>query len=396
MFFSKCRHNHKNIKLDPNNADNKDNSDISGSHLDIQNDQFWQVFCTSVKFEQSLKKCLTYAFVDIKPKQIEVLIKHVVKIKPASFYELGQLIYDWHMQLRANDFVGFKQSESNYLKTKGQLSTAAIVHHLVDRESKIRLYDIGTGDGGLSSNMLNTLQTTGYIHIDLVRIDLDDKLKWSDKIDQDKLSQRIYYAGNNLDQVMQADLNNIADEAKKDLSLVVSYNHSLHHWPNPRAQVESIAQLSSVVKAGTMVILKEHYNIMHDEIISLNHLLLRFRYNLIKMRGKRAEYTVNNRKEAGALFLQMREETGRHNFMSPFWLEEIMQRNNFELLSFTPAIATDPDQTVIYAFRKKSATAPNMKRAAYDDLDAYLALKKLERKTLLPVDVFHPKQACRI
>jgi SAM-dependent methyltransferase len=357
--------------------------------IGIEDPNYWKVFCSSPnKFAATLRVCIGYAFVDVSPDRIDEVVKEIVAKKPESLAEVAALLYDWHIQLKPEDIIGFGVSGDEYMKTKGRLSTAPIAQTFARQQQHLRLYDIGSGDGGLTKLIGKTLQDAGFDDVKLVRVDINDKINWDStpaSVDTEGNSKQIFYRGDNLDQVIGEDLNANASETS---SVVVTYNHALHHWPTPKAQTESIKQLASVIAEGSLVVLKEHFNVMSDDVFSLNHALMHFRYNLFNINGDKIHYNVNNRSDAAKLAAEYVADAGKHNFMSPFWLAETMKRNGFELVAFTPEKEGDPDRTVIYAFRKKSADAPKYIKQSLDDMVGYSTLQELAQKKLLPEVLF--------
>jgi SAM-dependent methyltransferase len=354
----------------------------------IEHPDFWKnVSADSEKFRQTMMSCVSYAFTDVTPNRISAVVDKIVDPETGakSLEQLGEMLYDWHTKLATDDIIGYATTHAEHMESKTALTTDPIEALLPSKP--VQLYDVGTGDGQLTGDVVQRLEDLGF-EIQGSRIDIDDGIDWTGSNAAVKESggiQKIQYAGDNLGQVIQQDL-----KAKKaDTSaVVVTYNHSLHHWPSPTAQAQSIQQLGAVLKEGALVVLKEHFNIMDDDVISLNHALINFRFNLFKYGGKKGQrsYQVDNPKAAGKLIKDYVDHAGEHNYMSPFWLAEMMKRNGFELVAFTPEKAGDTDRTVAYAFRKKTPSQHVHKAQAFDDLYADSLLRELKRAELTPRD----------
>lgn len=61
------------------------------------------------------------------------------------------------------------------------------------------------------------------------------------------------------------------DQTHPDATLVISLQHAFSHWNSSDAREKWLLNLAKSCTEGTLLVFKEHYNLMNDDQLALNH-----------------------------------------------------------------------------------------------------------------------------
>ena len=246
----------------------------------------------------SLHALLKYSFIDVHSNDVLKLAESLLSLVQDSSSVISDEkiiceIYNWIAELPEAAKIGFPLSYTEYLNQKVEAIAGMIEGSIEIALENGAILDVGASDCSLVYLVGRRLNLLPYA------VDIKSELEWGQgKTNHMTNVQHVFYDG--------ADLKSVFPKKK---FAVISYNHSLHHFPSFQAQCSSLKQDVSLLDPGGVIFLSEHDNCLDDNLLAFSHLLLSLRRNID--RGN-----IRSSQEAVQSTIFFKKECGPINFLS--------------------------------------------------------------------------------
>lgn len=282
------------------------------------------------------------------------------------------VIRDWYHGLDAGSKIENAVVAADHLSAKGQSIARMIVeanHKLGHGSDSIRLLDVGGNDGKLTSYVASHVSDYSGSPVHPYVLEVETGVSWDHNChevstahnDKNQPVKTIYYDGHDMSsgRVSGEDSSNpLSDGLGFDCAM---YQHSLHHFPSPEIQQQSLAQIASLLKEGGVLTISEHSSALGGHELDLMHMVTEVYSDLHRdpeMSGAELEsrYNAYVAKEAPA------------NYFSQTRLLDMAQKVGLTPSSSTP-ISDKAERTYSMTFVKTDGANLNRDRSLEALLD---------------------------
>jgi len=194
------------------------------------------------------------------------------------------VIRDWYHGLDATSKVENNIVASEHLSSKGQSIAKMILeanHNLGHGSEPLRLLDVGGNDGKLTSYVASHMADYLSAPVHPYVLEVETGVSWDHNChsistaqnDRNQPVKTIYYDGQDMASGRvpgEGGSNPLSDGLGFDCAM---YQHSLHHFPSPEIQQQSLAQIAGLLKEGGVLTISEHSSALGGHELDLMHMV---------------------------------------------------------------------------------------------------------------------------
>lgn len=301
------------------------------------------------------------------------------------------VIRDWYHGLDAASKIENTVVANDHLNAKGQSIARMILeanHNLGQGAESIRLLDVGGNDGKLTSYVASHVADYSNSPVHPYVLEVETGVSWDHNChevstahnDKNQPVKTIYYDGHDMasGRVFGEDGSNpLSDGLGFDCAM---YQHSLHHFPSPEIQQQSLAQIAGLLKEGGVLTISEHSSALGGHELDLMHMVTEVYSDLYR-------YPEISGDELEGRYNSYVEKETPSNYFSQARLLDMAQKVGLTPSSST-AISEKTERTYSMTFVKMEGFDLDRDRSleALLELDALKAgTKKYETTSLGPL-----------
>ncbi|WP_223503255.1 methyltransferase domain-containing protein [Pseudomonas sp. GL-RE-29] len=375
-----------------------DVSSIKGE-LNVQSEYFIGDFLSlhgaKIGRRDDVKQIMTYHSDNndwsITSESKDALITSLLGLLPAEGAKIHNRVFleavrDWYCGLDSGSKIDNAVAAKDHLDRKGHNIARMILEANYDLGgSSVRVLDVGGNDGILTSNVAYHLGQSLNVPVQPYVLEIETGVSWDHNsntvsaADNNKNEpvKTIYYDGRDMSsgRVFGPEDNNpLADGRGFDCAM---YQHSLHHFPSPEIQQESLKQIFGLLNDGGVLTISEHGSALGSSELDLMHMMTEVYSDL----HRDPQMSVNELEERYNAYVE--RETPA-NYFSQESLRDMARKAGFTPVSVT-GISERTERTYSMTFVKNAESILERHR----DLNALLdsdALKadvtKFETKSI--------------
>lgn len=373
----------------------------SYERLDVRSEYFLGDFLSlhgaQIGRDSDVKEMMTYhsdnSDWSITPACKEQLMSALMDLVPEGGSQVHNRVFldairDWYQGLDSASKVDNYTAAKDHLSDKGKNIARMILqanHNLGSGSNEIRLLDVGGNDGKLTSYVASHIGDYLHVPISPYVLEIETGIAWDHNskvvsLVQSEMSRpvkTIYYDGSDMASGRvsgQDEGNPLSDGKGFDCAM---YQHSLHHFPSPEIQQESLARISELLNDGGVLTITEHNSVLGGHELDLMHMVLQVYVEL-------HQNPDISSSELEAVFNEFVEKETPANFFSQTRLVDMAQKVGLTPSSVT-AVGEKADRTYSMTFVKDGGLRLDRDRSfeALVDPDSLKAgMKKFETSSM--------------
>lgn len=215
------------------------------------------------------------------------LIDNLLALLPGDGTKVHNRVFldavrDWYCGLDSGSKIDNVVAAKDHLDRKGQSIARMILeanHHL--GSSNVRLLDVGGNDGKLTSYVAAHLNESLNVPVHPYVLEIETGVSWDHNSNivseaensKNKRVETIYYDGHDMSSGRvfgPEDSNPLTDGRGFDCAM---YQHSLHHFPSPEIQQESLMTIFGLLNEGGVLTISEHSSALGNSELDLMHMM---------------------------------------------------------------------------------------------------------------------------
>ncbi|WP_260955018.1 class I SAM-dependent methyltransferase [Pseudomonas citri] len=269
----------------------------SYERLDVRSEffigDFLRLHGARIERESDVKQIVTYHSDNndwsIKSEHKDQLLARLMAVVRGDGEQIHNRVFldvirDWYHGLNASSKVENASVAADHLSSKGQSIARMIMeanHKLGQGAEFIRLLDVGGNDGKLTSYVASHVADYLNSPVHPYVLEVETAVSWDHNShevvaapnDRNPSVKTIYYNGSNMASGRvsgESGSNPLLDGIGFDC---VMYQHSLHHFPSPEVQQQSLIQTASLLNEGGVLTVSEHSSALGSAELDLMHMV---------------------------------------------------------------------------------------------------------------------------